>query len=265
MGGTNVNRGNGGIGFIGTGNMGAALARAVRRQLPQARLVLANRTPGKAEALAKELGCQTGGNAQAAACEMAFLGVKPGQVGPLLESLGPVLEEKRPLLVSMAAGVTLAELEAFSAGTPAVRIMPNTPVAIGRGITLYTFGKGVAEAQKKAFLESMGATGSLIEIEEGLMGAGGKVAGCGPAFVDLFMEALADGGVACGLPRALALRLAEEMTAGAAMLALESGAHPGELKDQVCSPGGSTIQGVRALEKAGLRSAVLEAVIAAGG
>ncbi len=95
------------------------------------------------------------------------------------------------------------------------------------------------------------------------MGAAGKVAGCGPAFVDLFIEALADGGVASGLPRELALRLAEEMTAGAAMLALDTKAHPGALKDAVCSPGGSTIQGIRALEKAGFRSAVMEAVIAA--
>ncbi len=254
------------IGFIGTGNMGAALARAVRRQLPQAEILLANRSLAKALALAKELSCQVVENHVAAAeCQFLFLGVKPGQMGPLLTGLSPVLKEREtpPLLVSMAAGITLEQLDRFSGGMPGVRIMPNTPVAIGRGITLYAWSRNAPPQSREAFLELLAASGSLIEIEEHLMGAAGKVAGCGPAFVDLFIEALADGGVASGLPRELALRLAEEMTAGAAMLALDTKAHPGALKDAVCSPGGSTIQGIRALEKAGFRSAVMEAVIAA--
>lgn len=254
------------IGFIGTGNMGSALARAVRRQLPQAEILLANRTPAKAAALAEELQGQAVENARAAAeCRYLFLGVKPGQIGPLLAELSSGLHGRisPPLLISMAAGITLEQLDAFSGGLPAVRIMPNTPVSIGWGVTLYSWGEKADPPLRANFLELMASTGSLIEIEESQMDAAGKVAGCGPAFVDLFLEALADGGVASGLPRALALRLAEEMTAGAAMLALKTGEHPGALKDAVCSPGGTTIQGVRALERDGFRSAVIEAVIAA--
>lgn len=254
------------IGFIGTGNMGSALAKAVRRQLPQAEILLANRTPAKAAALAESLQGRAVDNTEAAAeCRYLFLGVKPGQIQPLLAELSPVLKSRSapPLLISMAAGISLSQLDQFSGGLPAVRIMPNTPVSIGQGIVLYTWGKGADQKSREAFLELMASAGSLIEIEEQQMEAAGKVAGCGPAFVDLFMEALADGGVAAGLPRALALRLAEEMTAGAAMLARQTGEHPGVLKDAVCSPGGTTIQGVRALERAGFRSAVIEAVISA--
>ena len=109
----------------------------------------------------------------------------------------------------------------------------------------------------------MSGAGRFSRLEERLIDAGSAVSGCGPAFVDLFIEALADGGVACGLPRQKALEFAAQMTAGAALLVLESGRHPGELKDAVCSPGGTTIQGVRALERFGFRGAVMEAVAAA--
>ena len=109
----------------------------------------------------------------------------------------------------------------------------------------------------------MSGAGRFARLEERLIDAGASVSGCGPAFAGLFMEALADGGVACGLPRSVAMELAAQMLLGSAALALESGRHPGQLKDAVCSPGGTTIQGVRALEKSGFRSAVIEAVIAA--
>ena len=121
---------------------------------------------------------------------------------------------------------------------------------------------GVTPEELEEFQELMQDAGRLDQLGEGLIDAGSAVSGCGPAFADLFLEALADGGVACGLPRAQAYELAAQMLVGAAGLALE-GKHPGILKDQVCSPGGTTIQGVRALEKGGLRSAVMEAVIAA--
>ena len=127
---------------------------------------------------------------------------------------------------------------------------------------LYTCSDAVLPESCEAFLSVMRFAGRFAEIEERLMNAGMAVSGCGPAFVDLFVEALADAGVVCGLPRKDALMLAAQMTLGSAKLILESGKHPGELKDAVCSPGGTTIRGVRALEAHGFRSAVIEAVLA---
>ncbi len=240
------------IGFIGTGNMGSALARAVRRALPEAELFCSNRGPEKAQALAQELGGRAVSGEEAAwQCGLLFLGVKPNGIPGLL--------------VSMAAGVGLDQLEDLALRCPVVRIMPNTPVSIGQGVTLYTCGQRAKKEDRELVLAALAQSGSLVEIPESQMEAAGVVAGCGPAFVDLFLEALADGGVFCGLPRALALTLAAEMTAGAARLALESGKHPGALKDAVCSPGGSTIRGVRELERAGLRGGVIEAVLASAG
>ena len=141
--------------------------------------------------------------------------------------------------------------------------MPNTPAAIGEGMILYACGEGVAKTEEKVFLDAMAGAGRFSPLPEKLIDAGSAVSGCGPAFVDLFIEALADGGVACGLPRAAAQEYAAQMVLGSARLLLESGKHPGALKDAVCSPGGTTIQGVRTLEEAGFRGAVMDAVIAA--
>ena len=128
---------------------------------------------------------------------------------------------------------------------------------------LYTCGPGVTADEEAAFLDAMSGAGRFAAIPETQMDAASAVAGCGPAFADLFLEALADGGVACGLPRAQALEFAAQMLAGSARLFLETRRHPGVLKDAVCSPGGSTIQGVRTLEEHGFRAAVINAVIAA--
>ena len=184
----------------------------------------------------------------------------------MLADIAPLLEkrETRFILVSMAAGLTIADIQKMAGGSyPVIRIMPNTPAAIGEGMILYTCGDGVTKAEEKLFLDAMAGAGRLAAIPEGHMDVGAAVSGCGPAFVDLFLEAMADGGVACGLPRAQALEFAAQMMVGSARLALESGKHPGALKDAVCSPAGSTIQGVRTLENAGFRGAVMEAVIAA--
>lgn len=256
------------LAFIGVGNMGGALARAARRNVPGDRIALANRTPERALALAEELDCmQAAGNADAARwADFLFLGVKPQMMGELLGELRPVLSERpgRFVLVSMAAGLTIAGIQALAGGTyPVIRIMPNTPASVGEGMILYTRGGGVTEEEERSFLEAMAGAGRFSALPEHLMDAGSAVSGCGPAFADLFLEALADGGVACGLPRGQALELAAQMLLGSARLFLESGQHPGVLKDAVCSPGGTTIQGVRALEAAGFRGAVMEAVIAA--
>ena len=252
-------------GFIGTGNMGGALARAARKKLPGENILLANRTAAKAETLAAELGCAAVDNAAAARADFVFLGVKPYLVAGLMEEIGPVLSARtdRFVLVSMAAALTISDLRQRGCGDyPLIRIMPNTPSAIGEGVIFYPCD-GVTEAERQTFLEAMAGAGRLLPLDDHLMDAGSAVAGCGPAFVDLFIEAMADGGVACGLTRPMAMECAAQTLIGAARLMLETGTHPGALKDAVCSPSGATIQGVRALEKGGLRSAVMEAVIAA--
>ena len=255
------------LGFIGTGNMGGALARAAQRKIPGGCIRLANRTPEKAEALAEELGCGVSSAAGAAEwAEFIFLGVKPQMMAELLAQLRPVLaaRQDRFLLVTMAAGLSINKIQQLAGGDyPVIRIMPNTPASIGEGMILYACGEGVSDEEERLFLDAMAGAGRFSALPERLIDAGSAVSGCGPAFADLFLEALADGGVACGLPRAQAMELAAQMLAGSAKLVLESGRHPGVLKDAVCSPGGSTIQGVRALEQAGFRGAVMEAVIAA--
>lgn len=255
------------FGFIGTGNMGGALARAARKRIPGDQLLLSNRTAEKAAALAAELGCRAVDNAAVAEnADYIFLGVKPQMMADLLADVGPVLarRQSRFILVTMAAGLTIARIQELAGGDyPVIRIMPNTPASIGEGMVLYTCGEGVSPAEETAFLDAMAGAGRFSPLPEKLIDAGSAVSGCGPAFVDLFIEALADGGVACGLPRAAALEYAAQMVAGSARLVLESGRHPGALKDAVCSPGGTTIQGVRKLEEAGFRGAVMDAVIAA--
>ncbi len=255
------------FGFIGTGNMGGALARAARRKLDGSQLLLANRTPEKAEALARELGCAAVDSHQAAArAQYIFLGVKPQMMEGLLAELAPVLaaRQDRFVLVTMAAGLTMERIGQMAGGSyPVIRIMPNTPCAVGAGVVLYDANALVTPEELTFFTDSMSGAGVLDRLDEHLIDAGSAVAGCGPAYVSLFIEALADGGVAAGLPRAKSLLYAAQMVEGSARLLLESGQHPGQMKDAVCSPGGSTIVGVRALERGGLRAAVIDAVISA--
>lgn len=255
------------FGFIGIGNMGSALAKAAARRLPPSQILLNNRTMAKAEALATELGCSAADiRSVAQQSTFLFLGVKPQMMGDLLADLAPILSARtdRFLLVSMAAGLSISTIQQMAGKEyPVIRIMPNTPSSIGQGMILYSYSSNVSEDECQIFLESMSGAGRFAQLPEHLIDAGSCVSGCGPAFADLFIEALADGGVACGLPRPTAVELAAQMLAGSAQLVLETGQHPGALKDAVCSPGGTTIQGVRMLEQRGFRAATMDAVIAA--
>ena len=254
------------FGFIGTGNMGGAVAKAVCRSVGGQKLLLCNRSPEKALALADELGCAVGDARQVVQeCAFVFLGVKPQGMAALLAELQPLLQQHKPVLVSMAAGLTAARIEELAGGLPVMRIMPNTPVGIGCGVIMYCKNALLSAEQEQQLVEALSPAGIVDPLEEHLMDAGSALCGCSPAFTDLYMEALADGAVACGIPRAKALKYAAAAVAGAAQLALESGTHPGALKDAVCSPGGSTIQGVRTLENHAFRGAVMEAVIMAAG
>lgn len=255
------------IGFIGTGNMGSAIAWAAAWSKQAQRLLLANRTPAKAEALAAQLpGAVPSTNEEIArSAQLIFLGVKPQMMQLVLDPLEPILRrrEDRFILVTMAAGLSCERIQDIvDMDCPVIRMMPNTPAAIGAGVIQYC-GLGVTVEELDSFAALLAPAGLVDPVSEGLIDAASAVSGCGPAFAYLFIEALADGGVACGLPRDKAVAYAAQMAEGAARMVLESGRHPGALKDAVCSPGGTTIQGVRVLEERGFRAAAMDAVIAA--
>ena len=249
------------IGFIGTGNMGSAIAAAAAKSGQAGQILLADYDPAKAAD-----GARPSTNEEIArTCPLIVLGVKPQMMAGVLAGLTPVLKERKDrfVLVSMAAGLSCARIREMSGvSCPVIRLMPNTPCALGAGVVLYC-GLDAEQADLDAFAALMAPAGLVDPLDEKLIDAASAISGCGPAYVYLFLEALADGGVACGLPRDKALAYAAQTVEGAARMVLESGKHPGALKDAVCSPAGSTIQGVRTLEERGFRSAALEAVISA--
>ena len=248
-------------GFIGCGNMGGAIARALSQSTKE---ILVTDRSGKAKALAAELGIGYA-NAETITkeCDRIFLGVKPHMMKGVLEPLRPILAERRPLLITMAAGLEIRQIEAFAGcDLPIIRIMPNTPTAIGKGVIQYCANALVENAILTDWLQDMRFCGLLDSLEERLIDAASALSGSGPAYMYILLEALADGAVACGIPRAKAMEYAAATLVGAAEMVLATGKHPGELKDAVCSPGGSTIAGVRALENHGFRGAAMDCVIA---
>ena len=254
------------VAFIGTGNMGSSLARAAAKSGAADRLLLANRTPEKAQKLAAEIGGEVCDNRTAAAeADVIFFGVKPQMLETMLDGIRDVLKSRadRFVIVSMVAGKELDTLDRLLGGLPVIRVMPNIPVSVGCGFTMLVPSDKVTEEEKAFVRTLLAASGTVQEMDEHMMDAANGVTGCGPAFAAMFVEALADGAVAVGLPRKDAYAYAARMLIGTGELLLKTGEHPGTLKDRVCSPGGSTIQGVRKLEERGFRAAVMDAVIAA--
>lgn len=255
------------FGFIGTGNMGGALAKAVGKSVSGKSIVIADKDSEKAKLMAESLNCLSGTNKDAAEkSQYLFLGVKPQILPALIEEIRPVLSARKDrfVLVSMAAGVSISRIqEMFGEDYPVIRIMPNTPVSVGKGMIEYIASADVSEDEITEFCGALAAAGKLDRLDEKLMDAATALAGSGPAFVYLFAEALADGGVACGLTRDKAISYASQTLKGAAEMLVTSDKHPGELKDAVCSPGGTTIEGVHVLENGAFRGTVMEAVIAA--
>ncbi len=254
------------IGFIGCGNMGGALARAVGKSGHEVYLSDFDKT--KTEALADAIGenaTLSNNHDIVTVCDMIFLGVKPQMLTVLAEEISHDLAARhgRVCLVSMAAGISISRLTELFGNHPIIRIMPNTPAAVGKGMILVSVGKTAGEGDRQLLGAALSFAGELDDIEEKLIDAASAVSGCGPAFVCLFAEALADGGVRAGLPRDKALRYALSTLEGTAALIRESGKHPGRVKDEVCSPAGSTIEGVLALEAGGFRSLASDAVTAA--
>lgn len=255
------------MGFIGAGNMGSALAKAASKGMDPKQLVLADFFPEKAQALAAQLGCEAGNNELiASSCAYIMLAVKPQMMGDMLASIAPVLKARKEpfVLVTMAAGMAIAKIQVLAGGNyPVIRIMPNTPCGIGSGMVLCCKNELVSEQDYQQFKQIMAAAGTLLDIREGLIDAGCAISGCGPAFVYTFIEAMADAGVACGLSRADAKLLAAATVQGSAKMVMEAGEHPAQLRDNVCSPGGSTIAGVLQMENDGFRAAVANGVLAA--
>ena len=254
-------------GFIGCGNMGGALVKAAAKSIDAKNIYIYDRDEEKVGALKAALGvvpCEE--EKIIAEANYIFLGVKPQALKAAIDEIKDALKARktRAVIVSMAAGVKISAItDFFGFELPVIRIMPNTPVSVGEGMILYDTNELVSDEEAGAFLKIMEKAGRLDRLPEKLIDAGCALSGCGPAFVDLFIEALSDAGVKCGLQRDKALLYAAQTLLGASKLMIETGAHPAVLKDAVCSPGGSTIAGVHSLEENGFRGAVMDAVCAA--
>lgn len=254
------------LGFLGAGRMAAALAGGVVRagEWPAEQVV---GWDVSAEALARfkkatGAGVAESADAMAQRCGVIVLAVKPQQAGEALGALGRRLEGK--LVISIAAGVTLSRLEMLAPSTArVVRVMPNTPALVGAGASAYCLGSRATEADGATAERLLGAAGLVVRVPEHQLDAVTGLSGSGPAYLCLVIEALADGGVAAGLPRQLALRLAAQTVMGTGRLVAESGEHPARLKDDVASPAGTTVEGLKVLESRGVRSAFIDAVVAA--
>lgn len=253
------------LGVIGGGVMGEAIfSRLIHKNIYAPNAILVSEPqPQRREFLQQTYQVQvTENNSDALASEVLLLAIKPQILDSVMASLGTQIgqETGSPLVISILAGVPLNRLEAALKGQPVIRAMPNTPATVGAGMSAIAPGKLAQPEHIETAKAIFGAVGSVVEVPESLMDAVTGLSGSGPAFVAMMVEALADGGVAAGLPRQVANQLALQTVLGTAQLLQESELHPAQLKDRVTSPGGTTIAGVTALEKGGFRSAVIEAV-----
>ncbi|XP_032670794.1 pyrroline-5-carboxylate reductase 2-like isoform X2 [Odontomachus brunneus] len=250
------------IGFLGGGKMAQALAKGfIRAGLSKGEMMLASCLPNDTGSIEtfKEIGSNTvfTNGPVVDYGDILILSVKPQIVPKVL----PELKNNKKLLISIAMGIPLASLEkALPEGTPVIRVMPNTPALVGCGATVYTRGKHAGDKEAEIAEKLFSAVGFCEEIQENLIDPVTALAGSGPAYVYMIIEALADGGVKMGLTRPIAYKLAAQTVLGAGTMIRETNLHPGQLKDDVSSPAGSTIAGIHYLEQHGLRSALIGAV-----
>ncbi len=251
------------LGVIGAGNMGEAILRGYLNNgvSSGAQTAVFDPDTEKCRTLEKDLGITVAGSLEALVdgSDMLLVAVKPNICAHVFSEQFDRLGGKA--VVSIAAGWGGERLKnALPASARVLRVMPNTPAMIGEGMIVFESGDTLTDEEREFATSLFGSVGEVVSVEPKLMDAVTAVSGSGPAYVYLFIEALADGGVKAGLPRPVALKLAAQTVKGAAMMVLKTGAHPGELKDRVCSPGGTTIEAVAALEREGLRGAVIAAV-----
>jgi pyrroline-5-carboxylate reductase len=255
------------IGFLGAGRMATALARgwlAAGLTSPD-RVMASDPIPEARQDFTRETGVRSIADNRevAAASELLVLAVKPQSMKALLAEIRPAVTS-RHLLVSIAAGITLQQLaEGLGSDRRLVRVMPNAPCLVGASACGYSAGRAATEDDVAIVDRLLKAVGKAFPLAENLLDAVTGLSGSGPAFVFVVIEALSDGGVRMGLPRDVATTLAAQTVLGSAKMVLETGKHPGVLKDMVASPAGTTITGLQALERGGLRAALIEAVEAA--
>lgn len=255
------------IGFLGAGKMATALAKGfIRAGLVSAKQILAaDQSENAIAAFRHEVGAKmTAFNPDVGEfAQVLILAVKPDQVPTVLNEIRYSFTDKH-LLISIAAGVPIAKLEAgLGAGARVIRVMPNTPALVGASATAYALGKHALGEDGDLAQKLFSAVGIAYQVREYLLDAVTGLSGSGPAYVYLFIEGLSDGGVAAGLPRDVATMLAAQTVLGGARMVLETGQHPGVLKDMVTSPGGTTVEGLHELEKGKLRATLISAVRAA--
>jgi pyrroline-5-carboxylate reductase len=255
------------FGFIGVGNMGGALARAVCKKVGSADVMIADHSAEKAEAFAAETGAVLSDNESiAATCKYIFLGVKPQVLPSLLTALRPIIKERKHgdfILVTMAAGISIATIEyTLDYALPIIRIMPNTPVSVGEGMILYTSNEFIKDEEMAVFTDALSLAGKFAKVKEKRIDAASVISGCGPAFMYMFLEAMTEAGYNLGLEREDARLYAEQTMLGAAKLAMSSEETLEALRVKVCSPGGSTIEGVKSFEENGLSEIVEKALTA---
>ena len=251
------------IGCIGTGAMGGAIMRAVCKNFDPAAIKVTDKNTEMGKKFAAETGATfVASNADVLDCDYIFLAVKPQFLGDVFAEIGNKIPSKA-VMISMAAGVKIEKLEAYAQKARFVRMMPNVCAQIGEAMTAVTYKDNISSAEADIVKEILSCAGKVEVVPEKLMDCVTAVSGSGPAFVFMFIEALADAAVRCGMPRAQAYTYAAQTVYGSAGMVLESGNHPAVLKDMVCSPAGTTIEGVATLEENGFRNAVIKAVTAA--
>lgn len=251
------------IGFIGMGNMAKAIAAGmIGKQLIAGEKVYAYAPHfDKLQKNAQEIGFVPCENIHelVEAADTLVMACKPYQIEGVLDEIRDQLGGKA--LLSIAAGWDYKKYEPLVAKSTRIQfVMPNTPAMVGEGVLLFEKTNSLRDEERRQIKDIFSALGLIVELPSHLMGIGSALAGCGPAFIDLVIEALGDAGVKYGVPRAQAYAMVSQMILGSAKLQLETGEHPGVLKDNVCSPAGTTIRGVNALERAGLRAAFLDAI-----
>ncbi len=252
-------------GFLGAGQMATAIVRGMLSAgvCSKTDIVVSDTDEAKLDLIKSETGviARPTNQSVAAEADILLLCVKPDEVMTALRGCGQL--NAATLLVSIAAGVTIGRLESIAVGSRVVRVMPNTPALIHRGAAAYALGSHALESDADIVQEIFSAVGLAVRVDERHLDAVTGLSGSGPAFVYLMVEALADGGVAAGLPRHMALQLAAQTMAGGALMVIETGEHPAILKENVASPGGTTIAGLQALEERGLRGILMQAVLRA--